>query len=545
MRRRLLPLACTLLFACGYFNAMYNARRSFGDAERAAAQGEREVAARAYMDAIEKAAASYRGHPDGRWADDALYLIGRARFALGEDDAAHAAFSALLAMQPQGELRWGALAWLGATGTRRGQPAEALAQLDTALANVDGGSDVAAFARLWRARARFDLGELAAAWDDLDAARLHDDDAAFQADLETASRALQLGDSARFRAGTTRLLRDADAAPLVDSIARLADAGTTRWGAGWMHSVLAAVEGGAWPTAAREERMLARAGLAAQAGDTVAAIDEALAVARRAAPGPAAAARRLAARLELARVDSFPGLARVRAILLPSLDDVQIRNTVRSIRTVEVLIERAVEADQPLALFAAAEIARDELQAPRLARQLFLEYARFVPEAVWAPKALLAAAALSTTSASHQEVMARLHERKSNVYVQAMSGDEDAEAWTNAEDRLGRTLTTLRSDARIAADSRDIGVGSAIARFDSLRARVVADSMRSVCGHLIDSLAIRGVRADSVRAACQRRDSTAVDRFMKIDTLMLRDTTFTNIGAAGAALQDAFAAGRR
>jgi hypothetical protein len=462
MRRRLLPLACSLLLACGYFNTMYNARRSFGDAERAAARGEREAARRAYTEAIEKAAASYRGHPDGRWADDALFLIGRARFALGEVDAAHAAFTALLAREPQGELRWGALAWLGAAEVRRGRPAEAVVHLDSALANVDAGSDIAATARLWRALARFDLGQSATAWDDLEALRLDDDDAAFQADLAAASRALQLDDSARFRIGATRLLRDADAAPLADSIATLTDAAATRWGAAWVHEVMSAVEGGAWPTAAREEQMLARAMLAARAGDTTAAINEALAVADHAAPVRAASARTLAAQLELARVDSVPGLERVRTMLLPSLADEQVRATVRAIRIAEVLIGRAIEADQPLALFAAAEIARDELNAPRLARSLFIAYARAAPDAVWAPKSMLAAAALSSSAEAHEEVMRWLHGKKSNVYVKAMSGEEDAEAWTSAEAALAGTLSVLRADALAATDSRDRGAGSAI-----------------------------------------------------------------------------------
>jgi hypothetical protein len=55
-----------------------------------------------------------------------------------------------------------------------------------------------------------------------------------------------------------------------------------------------------------------------------------------------------------------------------------------------------------------------------------------------------------------------LHGKKSNVYVKAMSGEEDAEAWTSAEAALAGTLSVLRADALAATDSRDRGAGSAI-----------------------------------------------------------------------------------
>ena len=80
----LLVLLTTPLAGCAYFNSYYNAQRSFAEAERAARRGESANATRAYLAAIDKAAVSYRKHPDSRWADDALLLVGRARFAVGE-----------------------------------------------------------------------------------------------------------------------------------------------------------------------------------------------------------------------------------------------------------------------------------------------------------------------------------------------------------------------------------------------------------------------------------------------------------------------------
>src|SRR5690606_8159917 len=70
--RRAVPLAVVGalgLSACAYFNALYNAKRLFAEAEAAAAKGQASVADASYSQAIEKAAKSLRKDPDGRWAD--------------------------------------------------------------------------------------------------------------------------------------------------------------------------------------------------------------------------------------------------------------------------------------------------------------------------------------------------------------------------------------------------------------------------------------------------------------------------------------------
>ena len=48
----------------------------------------------AYTASMAKAAKSYRKYPHSRWADDALFLIARARFQLGDYLPARAAFAA-------------------------------------------------------------------------------------------------------------------------------------------------------------------------------------------------------------------------------------------------------------------------------------------------------------------------------------------------------------------------------------------------------------------------------------------------------------------
>lgn len=518
---RLLPLL--LLAACGYFNAMYNAQRRFGDARRAERRGETAAAARAYLEAIEKAAASYRSHPDGRWADDALLLIGRAHFALENHAAARAAFEALLATGPDGGMRADAHAWLGAAEAALDNRVAAAAHLDTAIA-AQPSPEAAELAHLWRARVRFAGGEDDAAWVDLERAAVGSERVAVDANLESAHRAITIGDTARVRRAVDWLLGERPAAQHADSIAGLVRLAANAFGPAFAHSMLESAGDSDWPADTREANLLMRVELSAEAGDTAAAVRDALDLADRATAATAGQARLLAARYEFARADSVAGLAAVRAVLLPAtVTHQEARRLVRSIKAVEVLLERAV-AGQPLALFAAAEIARDELHARRVARQLFIAYADIVPDAVWAPKALLAAVALPATAAD-PDPKPRLLESRDNVYVQAALAVADAESFSTAEQRLARTLGALREDAFREADARDIRVGSAIARLDSLKAIALADSMRLACGAFIDSLAIGGILADSVRAACVRGDTARVGAVLRMDTLMLKDTT--------------------
>jgi tetratricopeptide (TPR) repeat protein len=520
--KRLPLLLAGLALSCGYFNSMYNAQRRFGDAERAARAGNNVEAARAYAESIERAASSYRGHPRGRWADDALLLIGRARFALGEYDAAVAAFQTLLEMPPDPELRTATLAWMGAAELQSGLAAAAEARLDDVLA-ADPQEGLRSFARLWRARARFRNGNVQAAWADLDAVAAAGNDRSAAA-LEGAGRAIEFGDSARFRHAVAALSAASDGARWSDTLATFVTDARARFGPAITLSTLEAVDRGPWPAAAREPHTIMRIELLAEAGDTTQAITQAVRFAERASPASAGRVRVLAARLELASVDSVPDLARVRALLLPVLDHADARALIRSVKVIEVLLERAAEG-QPLALFAAAELARDELHAFALARQLFLAYAEIVPDAVWAPKALLAAAALASSGTELDAIATRLHAHADNVYARAVQGSTDEEMFRTAEERLARSLVAIREDALVTADSRDVRVGTAIARLDSLKAAALADSVRLACGEMIDSLAIRGIRADSVRSACIRRDAARIRILLEIDTLLLRDTT--------------------
>lgn len=514
--------------ACAYFNALYNAERRFADARRAEARGDARTAKQMYETAIHKAAKALRQDPDGRWADDALYLIGRAHFSLGDDRAAAAALGRTLETADEPSTRAGAHAYLGAAHVQLAAYPDGLRHLDAALDGDEARPEVRAFARLWRARARFALGEDSAAWEDLVGTAAARDAGVVtrEARLEWLRRSVLTDDPDRAVAAAAALLGDPAAHRWADSLLVWVDRASERWGAGRAQDLLAAIGAAAWPVEARDRLALRRAELAAEDGRVDRAIDEVRELAGRGAGATAGRARVLWARWLLARARSPADLEEVREVLLPVIDDPGAERLIRSLRVATTLIARAESGDAPLTWFAAAELARDRLEAPALARVLFLRYADAAPDSAWAPKALLAAAALAESPAQVDRIRARLNGRyRGNVYLTAVSGVAPVAAFAEAERRLEDALAALSAEARRRAERRDVVVTQALVAIDSVRAAALADSLREACTSTVDSLALRGPRADSVRAACVRRDS------LRMDSLLLADTVVADTSA--------------
>ena len=527
MKRRAgsILLLSLLLGACGYFNSYYNAQRRFNDAERLARRGSAAEATTAYRDAVERAAVSFRKHPDSRWSDDALLLIGRARFAMGEHDAARAALERVLAQSRDGDVRAAAGIYLGASLVRLGRSDSAVASLQQGIAASAAGSELHALGRLWLGRARLDRAD-PAGWSDLESVAGRDGVLAVDAGLELAARGIAANDSARGLLALAALTRNPVALVRLDSTLVLLRCAGEAWGAARASAALPTGRTEGWPAETLTRVGLERAMLLASAGDTTAAIDAAIAAAELSGGMMAGQAREAAAGWLLARADSMGDLARVRAVLLPAVKETGALLQVRRVRTLDVLLERA-RGGQESALFAAAEFARDTLRATGLARQLFLTYADVAASTVWAPKALLAALPLSP-EAARPALRQRISQFAGNPYVVAVQGGRaDPEAYYTAEERLGRAVAAVRADAAAAALTGDLRVGRAVAVLDSLQLLARTDSVRLRCGSLLDSLTLRGIRADSVRAACLRSDSAGVTRFLGIDTLKLRDSAAT------------------
>ena len=520
VKKFLFALAIALLPAmqsCGYFNSLYNANRQFADAERARGRGELTAAQTAYTSSIEKAAKSYRKYPNGRWADDALYLIARARFRLGEFDAARAAFEELLAKTTNGSVRAGAHGYAGAAALRLNAPTNALAHLDSAVAQLDDGDMLHGFARLWRARARAAAGDAAGAWSDLDAVTSAQDAEFGAVQLERIAIALELRDSAHLASAFAGILTSRDARRHLDTVRVFAHSAVSWLGAPAVRTLLDVPQTD-MVAAASDSLVLIRAQLAVDAGDTATANQELLSLAERAGGVTAAVARIAVARNRLRSLHRLEQLGEIRALLLPAIAAAEAQILIRSIRLVDVMVRRSAQTGQPLALFAAAEIARDDLGAPHLAYTLFRAYAEVGAQTPWAAKALLAAVALDPVAPDANDLRDRLQSLPPNPYTQVVSGAEDQGTYETAEERLTRSLIALKSEASVIAQQQETVVSEVIATLDSVTAAARADTVRASCGLMIDTLGVTGIRADSVRTACLRSDSVNVAAYIKADT---------------------------
>lgn len=537
-KRLLLLAACALTLAvssCGYFNTLYNARRQFSQAERARRRGEPGTARTDYIGSIEKAARSYRKHPRGRWSDDALYLIARARFQLGEYAAARAAAQELLGKTADREMRAGAHAYAGAASVVLAAPAEAGMHLDSAVAQLGSGSELFGFARLWRARAHVALGDVPAAWADLDAVRARDDQDFTAVQLERIGLAIENADTTRTADAFARALLSHDVRRRLDTLNVLALSAAERFGAERVRAML--LPQGDWSPPARDSLALIRARIADRAGDTLTANREFLDIAAHSALATASAARVAAARARLHGMTRLEQLNDVRSLLLPAISDADAQVLIRTIRLVDVLVRRSAQTGQPLALFAAAEIARDELGAPLLARQLFVTFADIGAQTPWAGKALLAAIAVEPNASAASELRSRLAALPPNPYTSIVQADSVDNAYDVAEERLDRSLAGLRAEAARLAQQQETGVTRMVFVLDSIRLAARADTMRASCGLMVDTLALVGIRADSVRAACLRGETKLLAVYLKADTLKwihgaaLADTVRKNTSA--------------
>ena len=519
--RQLLPLAIgitVILSSCGYFNSLYNARRQFAQGQRAAERGDVTAAQAGYTGAIEKAAKSYRKYPDGRWSDDALHLIARARFELREFSAARAASAEILEKSTDSAIRGDAHAIFGASAFEQGDREIALLHLDSAVEQA--GSQLRGRAHLWRARARRAAGDAQGAWADL--ATVQKNDPAFAAvQLERIALGIEQRDSAQTAAGFKTLLLHRDARQWVDTLSGLALRAVSAFGASSTRDMLNA-DFPDWLAAARDSVALLRAELALRGGDTLTATTELTQLTSRSAAIIANRARLTLARAQLHQANELQDLRDVRALLLPAITDAQVQLTLRRMSIAEALVQKAQTSGQPLALFAAAEIARDELEATGLARRLFITFVDVAPQTPWAAKALLAALALAPDADDSPVLRERLAQYQKSPYVQALDKGGDPEAYEVAEERLNRSLIALREEGALLAQQLDANVTRVVATLDSLRLAAHTDSTRVACGLMIDTLAITGLRADSVRSACMRADTLKIAEYLKADTMKLR-----------------------
>ncbi len=165
-----------------YYNTYYNAKRSYDEAQRAMSRAPAALDRTRYLtvypvadgrgqqqafDAvIRRGADVLREHPDSKWSDDALLLIGKSYFALGQYVGAEQKFREILSLSVgksrAGDLDAEARLWLARTLVAGGRTQAALDFLAETLARESTSRRLAARLNLVRA----DLDVQRASWDD-------------------------------------------------------------------------------------------------------------------------------------------------------------------------------------------------------------------------------------------------------------------------------------------------------------------------------------------------------------------------------------------
>jgi hypothetical protein len=453
-----LPLAAATA-GCVYLNTLYNAERAYADAEEAHLAGRDSAARAGWADAEAKAQRSWAKEPEGRWAMRSLYLLGRARVRRGDWAGARDALERVRAGASDGSLRAGATLYLGAVAAATGDQEQAIPLLNQALATV--GGRLRGEGHLWRARLFLSMGLVDQGWWDLERAGETDPGLRVPAALERLTWAVVHGDSRRAAEGARFLLLDPEGDERADTVVALVLAEETRVGAAGAAALVEDADRAAWSASARDRLLLARASLHARAADTARAVADATLVSEQ--PGSRAGAveaRLFLARLALARTDSVEIVDEVRALLSPAVGDARAQRLVEGAAQVALLAERGRQGE-PLALFAAAEVARDDLAARALATALFLEYADAGPAPTWRGKSLLAALDAAPDDARREAIRRRASGLADDPYVSLALGGVGTDAYERLERELREQLGRLLADVTAEVRTRDVLVRGA------------------------------------------------------------------------------------
>ena len=436
-RRRVLLAALPLLVAtgCAYYNGLYNARQLAGEARRAEREGRRAEARSLWSRAATKAESVAVRFPTSKWRDDALLLQGQALLRIDACTRAVAPLRLAADSSPDHGIRNEARIGLGRCRLFMREPAVAAVALSEVL--PDGDSLAIDRALYWRGQAWLDLGQPAAALEDLE--RTSHPDAVFP-----------------LAVALTRLERGAEAAAALAS--RLGRAYQEQGWLGTLDTV-----GRKHPAMAGElvEQLTLREDLTVgqrarllvadgerwiAARDTATAVERFRAardIARDSIEGRVARAwlgvLGVRAAERLSAVDSLH--AELSAAVQQGGRPVQIAGRITGIlRRADSLLE--LPAADELQLFIVAEQLRDSAHAVPLAGRLFTEIATRYPESVLAPKALLAAAQLRLPGADSLIEVVRTRYAGS-VYARALTGDA-GDRYQAVEDSLRALLAPRR-----------------------------------------------------------------------------------------------------
>lgn len=123
------------MYSCAYYNTLYNARKIYRDAEKAADKpgSERERRDK-YTQVVDKCAKVINEYPKSRWVDDAIFLMGLSYMRLGEYDKAMRKFREIIENFPESRYVPDARLKMAEVSFQRGNLEDALNELDRFIA---------------------------------------------------------------------------------------------------------------------------------------------------------------------------------------------------------------------------------------------------------------------------------------------------------------------------------------------------------------------------------------------------------------------------
>ena len=420
--------AAAAVSGCAYYNAMWSAEHHAKDAQHLEQRGQQSEARSQWAEAAVKAEAVVTRHPHSRWADDALVLQAEGLARSGSCDEAADVIARAREGVKQRALRERTELADAECAIAAGHPIQAEAALALPLTSTDAAR---------RSRAAYLAGEAAELRWDYAAAVEHFDRSREWAALPARVRALLL-------AGRSREAADAfdrlGSGPLFETeraelLARFATADGPEAASRALdrmlgHGRLPVVEQARLLTADADRRLghgdydaaaarYQRAALIAP--DLTTEAGSALVGSQRVLIGRATTRGELASiAAELRRLlRTQPGATNAKAYL-------------------DLVSQVMAVGETPGVRFRAAEFARDSLNAPTLAGQLFLDAAAADTGSLFSPKALVAA--LAVLPDRRDSIVALLDTRyAASPYTRVFHG-EPSVAYAAAEDSLAREL---------------------------------------------------------------------------------------------------------
>ena len=442
-------LGSGVLSGCVYYNTLYNAEDLYGQAEALRLAGQDSTVAVHYREVVDKASGGYRADEEGGYADDALLLMAKAQFRLGEIPEASRALDRVFEISDDPDVRAQAALYRGVIAVAVGETARGMALLDAAMEDVDEPIHLAE-GHLWRARAFFRRGMVDQGWRDLDQAAEISDAHVVTANLERITWGFALPDLVRIHQGIQALIFTDRAQVHGDSIRSLARQFADRWGPLSAGVLLDNAEDAHWSRDERDRLLMTRAGFAHEAGE----VERAERDVRLVGSGvgeQAAVARVTLATWRLGQVTDVRQLVRFRSLLLPAVSHEEARLLLNAMRRVELLAEYGLEG-QPVALIGAGEIARDVLAAGRLSASLFHSYAVAAPGGPWIGKALLSSRELTSDTAERNRLAGLLDALPADPYVRyahrAHIGVDLGESESRLQDVLDALLVRVDEELR-------------------------------------------------------------------------------------------------